>query len=138
MRTHALAVAGTAVLIAAGGGIALASTGHGAPGARRPARGVVAGKFEREGGPIAPGGKQQVVPLTGTIRFARAHHRTVRVHVGKSGRFSARLVPGYYEISGRTPDIRGPGRQEAVCPVPGKVRVSADRTRHITVACIVP
>jgi hypothetical protein len=127
----------------AGGGAAVASTGHGAPvpaRAKHAADGRVSGKFERVGGPIGPGGKQPpVVPLTGTMRFARAGHSTVRVHVGKSGKFSVRLAPGSYRVSGRTPQIeQEPGNIEATCWLHGKVKVSSGRTRHIVVVCSVP
>ncbi len=126
-----------------GGGVAIASTGHGAPvqaRARYAADGRVTGKFERVGGPLGPGGQQPpVVPLTGTMRFARAGHRTVRVHVGKSGKFSVRLAPGSYRVSGRTPQIeQEPGNIEATCRLHGKVKVSGGRTRHIVVVCSVP
>jgi hypothetical protein len=127
----------------AGGGVAVASTVHGVPvqaRAKHAADGRVTGKFERVGGPIGPGGQQPpVVPLTGTMRFARAGHPTVRVHVGKSGKFSVRLAPGSYRVSGRTPQIeQEPGNIEATCWLHGKVKVSSGRTRHIVVVCSVP
>jgi hypothetical protein len=108
--------------------------------AKHAADGRVTGKFERVGGPIGPGGQQPpVVPLTGTMRFARAGHPTVRVHVGKSGKFSVRLAPGSYRVSGRTPQIeQEPGNIEATCWLHGKVKVSSGRTRHIVVVCSVP
>jgi hypothetical protein len=140
VRRHTVAAVSAAGLLLAGGGVAAASTVHGTPGqASHAADGRVTGKFERVGGPIEPSGKQPVVPLSGTMRFARAGHRTVRVHVGKSGKFSVRLAPGSYRVSGRTPQIlQVPGNIEATCWLHGKLKVSSGRTRHIVVTCIVP
>jgi hypothetical protein len=146
VRRHTVAAVSAAGLLLAGGGVAAASTAlgtptaHGTPGrASHAADGRVTGKFEREGGPPEPSGKQPVVPLSGTMRFARAGHRTVRVHVGKSGKFSVRLAPGSYRVSGRTPQIlQVPGNIEATCWLHGRLKVSSGRTRHIVVTCIVP
>lgn len=123
------------------------SSGHKAgPGAshaahtQRPANGQVAGKFERVGGPVQPGTLQSLtVPLSGTIAFARFGHKTVTVRVGRKGRFSVRLAPGVYRMSGRTPDIQGePGNVDATCPLFRPLTVRAGVTRHITVVCSVP
>jgi len=135
-------------VLLAGGGIAAAGIGRNIPGpgaspaaaASRAANGRVVGLFVREGGPFGPGGQQPpVVPLSGTVQFARAGQRTIAVRVGISGAFSVRLVPGNYQVSGRTPDIRGePGDSESTCALPGKVTVTAGHTWRITVACVVP
>jgi hypothetical protein len=143
VRRHTVAAVSAAGLLLAGGGVAAASTADGAltrpAQANHAADGRVTGKFERVGGPIEPSGKQPVVPLSGTMRFARPGHRTVRVRVGKSGRFSVRLVPGAYRVSGRTPLIlQVPGNIEATCWLHGRLKVSSGRTRHIVVTCIVP
>ena len=145
-RTVATGIA--AGLLLAGGGTTAASiaSDHAThvPGpaahARRAPDGVVVGRFEREGGPLGPGGTQPpTLPLSGTIWFARAGHRTVTVRAGKSGKFSVRLAPGSYRVSGRTPMIQGqPGNTDAVCSLPSPVRVTAHHARHITVFCIVP
>ena len=108
--------------------------------AQRPAQGRVAGRFERVGGPIQPGTlKTPVVPLSGTIRFARPGHAPISVRVGQDGAFSILLTPGVYHVSGRTPDIASePGNVPATCSLPGSVRVTAGATRHVTVVCAVP
>ena len=73
------------------------------------------------------------------MRFARPGHKTVSVRVGKNGVFSARLAPGEYQVSGRTPDILGePGNVEATCSLQGPLTVTVGGTRHITVVCAVP
>jgi len=133
MRLQAMAALAVAGLILAGGGIAAASNpDHPSGNGAHPASGRVVGKLEREGGPIGPGGKQPpVVPLSGTVVFWRRAHRTVRVEAGKSGRFSVRLAPGHYAVWGR---VQGYPR----CRLPGGLTVSADRTEHVVVACIVP
>jgi hypothetical protein len=101
--------------------------------------GLVTGKFERVGGPLGPGGKQPpVVALRGTVTFTAAHQRTALVRVGNSGRFSVRLAPGRYRVTGRTPDIEGPGHVEAVCQGPVSLTVSAGHTSAIKVICAVP
>ena len=146
-RETVVTVIAAGVLLGGGGaaaaGIVQVIPGPGAssPGhAQRPVDGRVAGKFERVGGPIGPGGQQPpVVPLSGTMRFARSGHKTVSVRVGKNGEFSARLAPGEYRVSGRTPDILGePGNVEATCSLQSPLTVRAGGTRHITVVCAVP
>jgi len=133
MRLQAVAALAGAGLILAGGGIAAASSpDHPAGNGAHPAGGRVVGKLEREGGPIGPGGKQPpAVPLSGTVVFWRPAHHAVRVHAGRSGRFSVRLAPGHYTVWGR---VEGFPR----CRLPGGVTVAADRTGHVVVACIVP
>jgi hypothetical protein len=133
MRRQAAPAVVAAGLFLTGCGVATASSTHGPAGsAAHTGYGRVAGKFERVGGPIGPGGQQPpVVPLAGTVLFARHAHRTIRPKIGNSGRFSVRLAPGYYAVSGRTPGIPD-------CTLPGKLKVTAGRTRHIVVTCIVP
>lgn len=146
-RGTVVSVIAAGVLLGGGGaaaaGIVQVIPGPGAssPGhAQRPVDGRVAGKFERVGGPIGPGGQPPpVVPLSGTMRFARSGHKTVSVRVGKNGEFSARLAPGECRVSGRTPDILGePGNVEATCSLQSPMTVRASGTRHITVVCAVP
>jgi hypothetical protein len=140
MRPQAATAVAAVGLILAGGGIAAADNLHHpaididrpAGNGSHPADGHVTGRLEREGGPIGPGGKQPpAVPLSGTIVFWQRDHHTVRVHAGKSGRFSVRLAPGRYTVWGRVEGL-------PVCRLPGRLKVTADRTRHIVVACIVP
>jgi hypothetical protein len=146
-RETVVAVIAAGVLLGGGGAAAagivevIPGPGAGSPGhAQRPADDRVAGKFERLGGPIGPGGQPlPAVPLRGTMRFARSGHMAVTVRVGKTGVFSARLAPGQYRVSGRTPDILGePGNIEATCSLPSPLTVRAGGTRHITVVCAVP
>jgi hypothetical protein len=127
-------------LILVGGGIAVAGSldhppidiDHPAGNGGHPAGSHVIGKLEREGGPIGPGGKQPpAVPLSGTVVFSRRGHLAVRVHAGKAGRFSVRLEPGRYTVWGRVEGL-------PVCRLARGLKVTADRTRHIVVACIVP
>jgi hypothetical protein len=147
-RRQTLAAGAAAVVLLGGGGAAAAGIVHdmAGPGATLtahstgPADGQVLGTFLRVGGPLGPGGTQpQSVPLSGVMRFTRAGHAAITVEVGKTGAFAARLAPGSYRVSGRTPDILGePGNTEAVCSLPGALVVAAGRTRHITVVCPVP
>jgi hypothetical protein len=141
-------------LLLGGGGVAAAGIMHDIPGSGssssppgslaanqpRPSYGHVVGKFERVGGPAQPGtGQTLTVPLSGTIRFTRAGHKTVTVRVGKTGLFSVRLAPGVYRVSGRTPDIVGePGNVDATCPIFRPVAITTGMTRHVTVVCSVP
>jgi hypothetical protein len=140
MRLQAATSVAAAGLVLFGGGIAAAVGGHSPAGngarpagnGARAAYGRVAGKFEREGGPMGPGGEQPpVVPLSGRIVFSRHGHRAIRVRAGNSGRFSVRLTPGDYTVWGRAEGL-------PVCRLPGGLRARAGRTRHIVVACIVP
>jgi hypothetical protein len=114
--------------------------------ASRPAaRGTVTGRFQREGGPLGPGGTQpRVIPLPGTVRFEAAGraHPPVAVTVGRSGTFSVRLAPGTYRVTGQSPKIQE-GLSDGTttdppCAQPAVVTVIAGRTAMITVNCIVP
>lgn len=146
-RETVAAVIAIGVLLGGGGAAAagivgvIPGPGAGAPAhGQHPAEGRVAGKFERVGGPVQPGTlKSPVVPLSGTMRFARPGHDTISVRVGQNGIFSVLLAPGVYRVSGRTPDITGePGNVPATCSLPGSVRVTGGATRHVTVVCAVP
>jgi hypothetical protein len=132
MRLQVATTMAVACLVLAGCGVATAGVDHQKGNGGHPADSRIIGKLEREGGPLGPGGKQPpVVPLSGTVMFSRRGHRTVRVHAGKSGRFSLLLAPGRYTVSGRVEGL-------PVCRLAGGLKVTADRTRHIVVACIVP
>jgi hypothetical protein len=133
MRVQAVGALAAVGLILAGGGVAAASNAsHGAGNGSHRAYGRVAGRFDREGGPLGPIWNQPpVVPLSGTIVFWRRDHRTVRVHVSKSGKFLVSLAPGTYEVWGRAAGL-------PVCRVRGMVKVTADRTKHVRVVCIAP
>jgi hypothetical protein len=95
-----------------------------------------------EGGPLKPGGKQPGErPMSGTVTFTAAGHQAVTVTVGSSGEFSVPLPPGWYQVSGRSPDIMevdGGHSREQPCSQPTPVLVTVGQTASITLACIVP
>lgn len=101
--------------------------------------GTVTGTFTRVGGPLGPDGTQpRPVPLMGTLIFSAGHHRTVAVHVGKTGRFSVGLPAGTYVVTGRSP-LMGDGAQvDPPCTPPTPVTAVAGRTVHLAVVCPVP
>jgi hypothetical protein len=126
-----------AVLMLAG--CASAST----PASTTPATGLLAGRFVREGGPLGPGGQQPAeIPLRGTVTFTATGHRAVSVQVGASGLFSVTLLPGRYQVAGRSPDIETvdpDGRQqEQACSQPLSATITAGQTITIAVTCVVP
>jgi len=123
-------------------GAAEHATGHTAAGPARPT-GHVTGRLLIEGGPISPYGQQPGErPIPGTVTFTTAGHRPVTVGVGASGKFSAWLSPGRYQVAGRSPDIitvTDSGRDlEQTCSQPLSVTVTARHTATIAVLCIVP
>jgi hypothetical protein len=114
-----------------------------------PLTGHLIGRFVMEGGPISLGGQQPGErPLPGTVTLTAAGHRTVTIQVGSSGKFSAWLPPGRYQVSGRTPNIEeastaqaGNGSaqgKELPCSQPLTVTITALHTATITLTCIVP
>jgi len=123
-------------------GAAEHATGHIAAGPAR-ATGHVTGRLLIEGGPISPYGQQPGErPIPGTVTFTTAGHRPVSAGVGASGKFSAWLPPGRYQVVGRSPDIitvTDSGRDlEQTCSQPLSVTVTARHTATIAVVCIVP
>jgi hypothetical protein len=105
--------------------------------------GKVVGTFFRVGGPLRPGGTQPpTVPLSGTVQFSAAHHRTVAVRVGTSGRFSVRLPAGAYHVSGRSPSIvevlTSGATLKSACVRQVPIAVVANQTAPIVVICAVP
>jgi hypothetical protein len=111
--------------------------------------GRLTGRFVMEGGPIGPNGQQPGErPLPGTVTLTAAGRRPVTIQVGASGRFSAWLPPGRYQVSGRTPEIEqassaqaGSGASQGVelaCSPPLSVTITAGHTAAITLTCIVP
>lgn len=88
-------------------------TGHG------PVMGQVTGKLVSQGG-STPGQR----PMAGVVAFT-AGQRQVTVRAESSGRFSVQLPPGHYQLSGP-------------CSQSFSVTVTAHRTTHVNVICIVP
>ena len=114
------------------------------PGGHPPARATahVTGKLLIEGGAMGPGGQQPGErPIPGTVTFTRAGHRPVAVGVGTSGKFSAALPPGRYQVTGRSPDIitvTDSGKDLVqTCGGPFSVTVTARHTATIAVVCFV-
>ena len=123
-------------------GAAEHTTGHTPAGTAR-ATGHVTGKLLIEGGAVSPYGQQPGErPIPGTVTFTTAGHRPVSVGVGTSGKFSAWLPPGRYQVAGRSPDIitvTDSGRDlEQTCSQLASVTVTARHTATIAVVCIVP
>ncbi len=118
-------------------------------GRHAPATGHLTGTFVMEGGPLGPQGQQPAErPIPGTVTLTGSGHHVVSIRVGNSGRFSAWLSPGRYQVSGRTPEIEqattvqagngsAPGR-ELPCSQPLAVTIAAAHTASITLTCIVP
>lgn len=135
LRTCTCALA--AVLLA---GCAAASAQSHA--AKAPATGHVTGRLLMEGGAISlddpqPGER----PIPGTVTFT-AGYQQVAVQVGSSGRITAWLPPGTYQVTGRSPYIEtvsGSGTpQELPCAQLTSATVTAGHTTTITLTCIVP
>ena len=108
-----------------------------------PADGRVIGTFLREGGPLGAGGKQPPnVLLKGTVQFFAAHHRTLAVRVGRSGRFAVWLPAGTYRVSGRSPSLLeqlpSGAVRETTCSALRQIAVVAGGALRITVICNVP
>jgi hypothetical protein len=130
-----------------------ATAGHASPvpstSQHVPVTGHLTGRFVMEGGPISPGGQQPGErPIPGTVTLTAAGRSRVTITVGASGRFSAWLPPGRYQVSGRSPNIEEastaqagsgsvPGR-ELPCSQPLTVTITALHTATITLTCIVP
>ena len=111
--------------------------------------GRLTGRFVMEGGPIGPAGQQPGErPLPGLVTVTAAGRSPVTIRVGASGRFSASLPPGRYQVSGRSPDIEeattaqaGNGSaqgKELPCSQPLTATITAQHTTTITLTCIVP
>lgn len=121
---------------------AVITTGHTVATTARPA-GHVTGRLLIEGGPMGPGGQQPGErPIPGTVTFTRAGHRPVAVGVGSSGKFSVWLVPGRYQVAGRSPDIitvtsSGKDEEQQTC-AQASVTVTARHAASVSVVCIVP
>jgi hypothetical protein len=124
--------------------LALLTAGCAAAGGQAPTTGHLAGRLIMEGGALGPGGQQPGErPLSGTVTFTAAGHRRVTVQVGSSGKFSVRLPPGTYQVSGGSPFIEtssgsGGNEEELPCSQPLSAKVNAGHTANVTVTCYVP
>jgi hypothetical protein len=123
--------------------LALLTAGCAAAEGQAPAAAIghLAGRLVMEGGALGPGGQQPGErPLSGTVTFTAAGHRRVTVQVGASGRFSVRLPPGTYQVSGGSPfiDTSSGNEQELPCSQPLSAKVTAGHTANVTVTCYVP
>jgi hypothetical protein len=123
-------------------GCATVSQG-GQDGQHAPVTGHLTGTFVMEGGALGAGGQQPgEQPIPGTVIVTDGGHHVVRIEVGGSGRFSAWLRPGRYQVSGRSPNIEQATRsgqgQELPCSQPLAVTIAAGHTAAITLTCIVP
>jgi len=140
-RTCALAALAAlpAALLTAG---CAAGSGQAAvTGGQAAVTGRLTGKLVMEGGPLGPGGVQPGErPISGTVTFTDVRHRQVTVQVASSGRFSVKLPPGRYRVSGRSPVIgtnSGSGASEP-CSPPESATMAAGHTAAVTITCIVP
>jgi hypothetical protein len=153
LRTCACLLAALALATLALAGCATASqSGHTSLTSHTGAAAVtghLTGRFVMEGGPISPTGQQPGErPIPGTVTVTAAGHRRATIQVGASGRFSAWLPPGRYQVSGRSPDIEqassaqaGSGANQGVelpCSQPLSVTITAGHTAAVTLTCIVP
>jgi hypothetical protein len=153
LRTCACLLAALALATLALAGCATASqSGHTSLTSHTGAAAVtghLTGRFVMEGGPISPTGQQPGErPIPGTVTVTAAGHRPVTIQVGGSGKFSAWLAPGRYQVSGRSPDIEqassaqaGSGANQGVelpCSQPLSVTITAGHTAAVTLTCIVP
>jgi hypothetical protein len=109
-----------------GGPVALGSTGPGST----------------DQGATGPGSPPGPRPIPGTVVFTRSGQQPVQVAAGSSGTFSARLAPGAYQVTARSPrvvTVTASGQQrEQPCSQPRSVSVSAGQRAAITLTCIVP
>jgi hypothetical protein len=76
------------------------------------------------------------------VTFTATGHRAVSVQVGASGLFSVTLLPGRYQVAGRSPDIETVGpdgrQQEQACSQPLPATITAGQTITIAITCVVP
>jgi hypothetical protein len=138
---------GIAAVAAAAALTACAAQAGGTGPALRPARGTVTGRLVLEGGPLGSGGQQPAIrPISGLVQFTlRGGHVVLATKVGRSGSFTVTLVPGTYQVRGRSPAVvevssgsqAGKGR-ERPCTTPKTVTVTDQGSVSVTLTCIVP
>ena len=111
--------------------------------------GTVVGTFQEETGPMLAPGQASNGPwaLSGTVRFtgANGEHVDVAVPAGSAGKFSARLAPGTYTVTGLTAEMGSVDPNSGLPSQPpcemqnmGSTRVRAGQTDRITLTCIGP
>ncbi len=104
--------------------------------------GTVTGRLMLEGGPLGPGGQQPGSrSIPGTVKFTAAQHRLITIRTGSSGRFSAQLPAGRYDVSDRSPrllQVNGAGISRQTWSRPVSVTITAHHTTRITLTSLVP
>lgn len=135
MSMKALILTALAVLSLAG--CTSDATSAARSGATHPATGNdaktvgVSGDFLMSGGPY-PG---RDVPLSGTVVFESSDtDTTLRVTVGRSGRFQVKVLPGRYQVTGTSPHING-GRSQCRQVAPLDARLGG--VNNVRVLCFV-
>jgi hypothetical protein len=112
------------------------------------ATGTLTGKLIMEGGAVAvrpghidvPPGR----PIPGTVRFVSIRQpaapvtvaTSAAVSVGRSGRFTVRLAPGFYRVEACTPQIQGfdaNGQRHDDCTLPVEAVVHAGVTTAVAI-----
>jgi hypothetical protein len=111
----------TALAIAACGGT---TAGHG----------TLSGHLYATGGPASPGGGSSPHPISGTV-VARGPGGTHRATVTANGRYTLRLPPGRYTVTGKSPQYVVNGNP-GPCDALGAVTVARDQVRFSDVYCV--
>jgi hypothetical protein len=103
--------------------------------------GTVTGTYQIEGGAIGPGGKQPGPRDLAGFIYATGAHGHARATV-KDGRFTLRLRPGSYALTGWTPSVKEVSAANVVskgskCGEAGAL-VTAGHAAHAALYCLVP
>jgi hypothetical protein len=113
------------------GSAALAACGVTSPPSTTspPTLGTVSGTFTLVAGLSVP------LLIDGTVSFTRQHKiGSVKVTVGDTGKFTVRLPPGKWFVSGRSPKFNINNHQAACGPI-RPITVAADKTTSVQVQC---
>jgi hypothetical protein len=95
-------------------------------------RQTVPGKFVRVGGP-APG---SAFPLPGTITARAASGQAFTATSARDGRFTLRLPPGSYRVTGRSPLMQS---GQMICAATAELHVIRSQpAQPVTVVCSIP
>jgi hypothetical protein len=132
-----LAVAGAALVLGLGGWAGVAAAGSGpSKAASHPAQkfGEVTGIMETGGG-VAPG---KVYGIPGKVLLTLKDGHVYTVGVGKSGRFSVRVLVGTYQVVGYSPDITGQNGAEVPIKAWSPTVVTAGHTTLVELGVFVP